>query len=269
MLVLLPYLIVALGISIGLCSAAGFSGALLAVMLIVFFIAGCLAVMLLYLAFLWVISLIARRYEEQTQPVPFYSAITGYSFGLITALLRIRLHFTGEERLPEGRWLLVGNHRSAFDPIVTGSALRKYGLIFISKPENLQIPIAGPIGRAAGYLAIDRENDRAALRTILAAAELLKDGAASVAVYPEGTRSHEAGMLPFRNGAFKIAQKARVPVVVAAIRGTDQVLRRFPWRSTDVYLEICGVMDAEQVLQSKTQEIGETAQEWINASVNT
>ena len=269
MLILLPYLIVALGISIGLCSAAGYTGALLAVMLIVFFIAGCLGILLLYLLFLWVVSLFARRYETQTRPEPFYTALTGYSFGLLLAILRVRLHFTGEERLPEGRWLLVSNHRSAIDPIATERALWKRGVIFISKPENLRIPIAGPIGAAAGFLAIDRENDRAALRTILAAADLLKNDVTSVAVYPEGTRSHETGMLPFRNGVFKIAQKARVPVVVASIRGSDQVLRRFPWRATDVYLNICGVIDAEQVMQSKTQEIGETAQEWINASVNT
>ncbi|MBR5741548.1 MAG: hypothetical protein IKX91_03240, partial [Firmicutes bacterium] len=51
-------------------------------------------------------------------PSPFHAAIVVYVMGLITALMRIRIHEHDEAALPEGRWLLVGNHRSAFDPIV-------------------------------------------------------------------------------------------------------------------------------------------------------
>ena len=269
MLVLLPYFITGLGLSIGLCSAAGYSGALLVVMLLVWFVVGFLGGLVLLVLLIGLVALFTDCKEPQTKPAPFYSAVVTYVMGLLTALGRVRLHVSGTERIPEGRWLLVGNHRSAFDPIVTGWVLRKHGVVFISKPENMRIPAVGKFLYKAGFLAIDQENDRAALRTILAAADYLKQDITSVAVYPEGTRNHGAGMLPFRNGVFKIAQKARVSVVVAAIRGSEQITRRAPWRTTDVYLDICGVMDAESVQQYKTHEIGEVVGEWILDSVNT
>ena len=67
----------------------------------------------------------------------------------------------------------------------------------------------------------------------------------------------------------QIAQKAHAPVVVAAIRGSEQIMRRTPWRATDVYLDFCGVMDAETIQQHKTHEIGEVVGKWILDSVNT
>jgi 1-acyl-sn-glycerol-3-phosphate acyltransferase len=179
----------------------------------------------------------------------------------------VRTVVTGMEKLPkEGRFLFVSNHCSIFDPMIVMDKLRDSNISFISKPENMAIPVVGKVLYGAGFLAIDRENDRAALRTILAAAERIKSGAASVAVYPEGTRSHEEGMLPFRNGVFKIAQKARAPIVVVAVRGADRVAKRAPWRATDVYLEVCGVLDAETVARHKTNEIGEVVQECINSA---
>ena len=265
MLVLLPFLLFGAGFALGVCSAAGYTGALLVVMLVVLFLAGFFAGLLLFLLLVVLISLIPPR-KEQTAPAKFHAALVTYVMGLIVTLLRIRIHIRDEEKLPEGRWLLVGNHRSAFDPIITGWALRKSGLVFISKPENMRLPVVGPELKKAGFLSVDRENDRAALRTILAAAELIRSGAASVAVYPEGTRSHIDGMLPFRNGVFKIAQKAHAPIVVAALRGADQVSKRAPWRATDVYLDVCGVLDAETTAQHKTNEIGEVVQACISSA---
>lgn len=266
MLIILPYLIIGVALATGLCSAAGYTGALLVVMLVVLFLAGFFGSLLVFVLILTVVSLFVDTSKPQERPAPFFAAIVTYVMGLLTVLFRVRVHVSEKVPLPEGKWLLVGNHRSAFDPIVTGWALRKYGLEFISKPENLRLPMVGPFLHKAGFLAIDRENDRAALRTILAAAERIKSGAASVAVYPEGTRSHGEGMLPFRNGVFKIAQKARAPIVVVAVRGADRVAKRAPWRATDVYLEVCGVLDAETVARHKTNEIGEVVQECINSA---
>ena len=266
MLTLLPYIIIGAGVSLGLCSAAGYTGALLVVMLTLFFLAGFVGAIALFLLILALISLFLDETKPQERPAPFFAAVVTYVMGMLVALLRIRVHAREEVTLPEGRWMLVGNHRSAFDPIVTGWVLRRCGLVFISKPENMRIPVVGRFLHKAGFMTIDRENDRAALRTILAAAERIKTGAASVAVYPEGTRSHEQGMLPFRNGVFKIAQKAHAPIVVVAVRGADRVAKRAPWRATDVYLDVCGVLDAETIARHKTNEIGEVVQECINSA---
>lgn len=257
MFVFLPFLIVALAVSVVACCLTEASGLLLFLLFWGVFLLSLIGAAVLFLLILWIISLFIDQKKQQPVPNRFCNLITIYVMGLLTYGSNIRLHVSGEELLPEGRWLLVCNHRSSYDPIVTGWALRKHGLAFISKPQNLQIPIVGNIIHKAGYLPIDRENDRAALRTILTAADRLKEGVVSYGVYPEGTRNSEQEMLPFRNGAFKIAQKAGVPIVIARIRGTDQVKLKFPWRRSDVYLEICEVMNEETVKQMKTAEIGD------------
>ncbi len=171
----------------------------------------------------------------------------------------VRPRLSGLEKLPEGPFLFVCNHRSMFDPLVAMGWLAKYNIAFVSKPSNLELPIAGITARHAGFLAIDRENNREALKTILMAADYLKRGVCSVGIYPEGTRSKTREMLPFHAGSFKIAQKAGVPVAVACIRGTEKVKSRLFLRRTPVDLEILEVIDAARVKAMGTNELAEEA----------
>ena len=68
----------------------------------------------------------------------------GFSIGVLLKLCRVKITLRGLEKLPaEVKWLFVSNHRSNFDPLIAMWALRKYGIAFITKPENLKIPIAG------------------------------------------------------------------------------------------------------------------------------
>ena len=104
-------------------------------------------------------------------------------------------------------------------------------------------------------MPINRENDREALKSILQAVDYLKRDLCSIAVYPEGTRTKTGRLLPFHAGTFKIAQKAKVPVVVAAIQGTENVRKNFPFRRTDVKLDILELIPAEEVTATNTQEL--------------
>ena len=230
------------------------------------FLAGVLAGALLYALALCVISLFIDMKQPQERYAPFYNANVTFVMGLVPAFFRVRIHAEGTGRIPEGRWLLVSNHRSGFDPLVTGWVLRRTRLAFITKPAIQQLPVVGPFIHKACFLGIDRENDRAALKTILQAIRLVKEGIISIGIYPEGTRNTGGGLLPFRNGAFKIAQKAKSPIVVTAVRGTEQILKNFPWRPTDVYVQFLSVMDAETVSGITTAEIGEQARKLILSS---
>ena len=169
---------------------------------------------------------------------------------------RIRVRLTGEEKLPaEGRFVMVCNHRSMFDPVTAEAVLGRRGLAFVSKPSNLKIPFVGKLAYGAGFLPIDRENDRKALKTILAAADYVKRGWCSMCIYPEGTRSKTGQMLPFHAGSFKIAQKANAPLVIACTEGTEQVHRNFLLRTTTVPLRILEVLPPERVKAMGTQEL--------------
>ena len=266
MTVLLPYYLLSVVIAAVLCACSGLGGWALTGLFVLCVIGAFIALLLLSVLLLAAISLFIDTAKPQTERSPSFCGIVTYGMGVILALSSIRLHVTGMEKLPEGRFLLVQNHRSNYDPIVTGWALRKSELAFVSKPQNLHLPVAGRILHKAGHLAIDRENDRAALRTILTAADLLRRNVTSICVYPEGTRNPSAELLPFRTGAFKIAQKAGVPIVVSVIRGTDEVHKHFPWKHTDVFLDVLTVLDAETVRSKKTVEIGDEVKAWISSA---
>ena len=176
----------------------------------------------------------------------------------------LKPHITGEDKLPEdSRFLFVCNHRSMFDPLMVIAYLSRWNISFVSKPSNLEIPMAGDIAYSAGYLPIDRENDRAALRTILTAADYMKRDLCSMGIYPEGTRSKTGELLPFHHGSFKAAQRANVPLAIACVRNTEKIKKRLFLRPTDVYLDILEVVPAAQVKAMSMAELSEYSRKRI------
>lgn len=235
---------------------------------VLIFVGAFLGVHLLYAVF-WVC--VAQTVDD-TRPIerqrPIYRYGCANIAGWLCQLFGVRIRLRGTELLPEtDRFLLVCNHRSGFDPIVTEYALRRYNIAFITKPSNLKIPLIAKLAYGAGFLPIDRENDREALKTILRAAGYLKQGLFSVCVYPEGTRSRTGELLPFHAGSFKIAQKANVPVAVAAIQGSEAAVASFLRRPKDVYLDILDVIPAEQVKSMGTQELAAHSRALMEAAL--
>lgn len=216
-----------------------------------------LALLLVYILLLAVSALAVNRRREYEKHSRFYRALLNSATRLCVWLLGIEVRIEGTEKLPErGKFLLVGNHRSNFDPILTWYALKEYDLAYLSKAENFRIPIFGRIIRRCCFLPIDREDPRMAIVTIQKAAKLLARGEVCVGVYPEGTRSRDGTLLPFHNGVFKIAQKAGAPVVVAAIEGTELIRKNCFRRRSVVRLTITDVIQAGTVCTSRTAEIG-------------
>ena len=204
---------------------------------------------LLYALFLLVCSLFINPKKEYENHSRFYRALLNGATAFAMKIMRIRIHTNGLEKVPHDtkNLLFVSNHRSNFDPIITWHIFKKWQPAFVSKASNFKIPIFGRFIRKCCFMAIDRENPRNALKTILKAAELLKKGKVSIGIYPEGTRSKECKLLPFHNGVFKIAQKANADIVVLAVSGTEQIHKNYPFRHTDVYLDVLEVIPAETV----------------------
>ena len=224
--------------------------------------AAFLAVTVIFLLIMAVSTLFVdpnRLYSEMNSYFRFLADGTDL---IIMVFSRVRIHLTGQEKLPKDRkYLLVSNHLSGYDPLCTMYALRKEKLIFISKPENFTIPFIGWLARVNCFRPIDRENPRNALATIKDCAELLKNGVAPVVVYPEGTRSKTGELQPFHNSVFKIAQEANVPIVIMTAKGTGKILSNMPWRRTDAFLTILDVLPAEHVKAERTAKLGEEIRE--------
>jgi 1-acyl-sn-glycerol-3-phosphate acyltransferase len=221
---------------------------------------------LLYVLF-WVA--VAQTVDD-TKPIQEQKKIYRLGVADIASTLcsyaHVHTELSGEELLPKDRrFLMVCNHRAAFDPIVKASVLKDYNLAFITKPSNLQIPLIASLAYGAGFIPLNRENDREALKSILQAIDYLKRDLCSMVVYPEGTRTRTGKLLPFHAGSFKIAQKAKVPVVVAAIQGTENVGKNFPFRRTDVKLDILELIPVEEVTAVNTQELSSRCRSRIAA----
>lgn len=220
-----------------------------------------LSLMGLYILLLWISSLLVHTDREYPENSRYYRWLLNSATGIMILVLRIRLKVSGVEKLPEGRFLLVSNHRSNFDPILTWFVLRKRDIAFVSKRENFDVPIFGRFIRRCCFMAIDRENPRNAIRTIDQAAVLIREDKVSVGIYPEGTRSKECVLLPFHPGVFKIAQKANVPVVVMTVNGTEKIHRNVPFHRTVINLDILKVIPAEKVTSERTALISEDVRE--------
>lgn len=217
-----------------------------------------IGIILCYILFLIVSSLFINPNKEYEINSHFYRFLLNSATAVAFVATRLKVHTSGMEHLPkEGRFLLVCNHRSKFDPIITWYILRKYDLAFISKAENFNVPIFGRFIRKCCFMAIDRENPKKAMETIQRAAKLIERDEVSIGVYPEGTRSKTAELLPFHNGVFKIAQKAKVPIVIVAIQGTEQIKSNYPLHRSHIQLSILETLPTDYVTSHKTAEIGE------------
>jgi 1-acyl-sn-glycerol-3-phosphate acyltransferase len=141
-------------------------------------------------------------------------------FGLFLA--GVKLEAAGIEKIPLDRPLIfMGNHQSNFDILTLYAALPVH-FSWIAKEELFKIPFFGYAMRRAGYIPLDRSDGRRALKSMDEAARKIRNGV-SVIVFPEGTRSLDGNLLPFKRGGFLLAAKAGVPIVPFTINGTSGI----------------------------------------------
>lgn len=225
----------------------------------VFFLAAWAALLLLAFLFFWGICIPVSMSKPQEEDSPFYRKVLYLYEEAAMSLLKVRIHKEGFENLPENsRFLLVCNHLHLIDPLVLHLCTPKGQLAFISKKENESLFLVNKFMHKTLCQPIDRENDRAALQTILNCISILKEDKANIAVFPEGYTSRDGHLHSFRNGVFKIAQRANVPVVVCTLRNTQyafhNALRR---KRTDVTAKLLAVIPAAEAKAVKTVELGE------------
>jgi len=135
----------------------------------------------------------------------------------------VKIEVQGQDNIPMGRPVVFAcNHASQFDILIMYEAL-PVQFRFVVKKELFKIPLFGFAMRHAGYVPIDRSGGKAALRSLHEAAERVKRGA-SIIIFPEGTRSLDGRLRPFKMGGILIAIKAGCPIVPVAISGSHNVL---------------------------------------------
>ena len=232
-------------------------------MIILWVLLGIVGLFIAYILLIIISSLFVNMNKEYDKESKYFRFLLNSSTWVMTKIARIKLHVTGKELLPDGRFLMVSNHRSKFDPILSWLVFGDRQLSFISQPENFKVFVYGRLIHRLCFMAIDRENPRNAVKTINRAVDLINRDVASVAVYPEGTRNYGEGLLPFHNAMFKIAQKANVPLVVVTVKNTYDIQKNFPLHRSHIYIDVVKVYKADEIKKIKTAVLGDEVREFM------
>lgn len=217
-----------------------------------------LGVLLAFLFLLFLASIVDLKKEQKEDSKLYRKTIELY---LQSALPPLRWHIktTGMEKVPEtGRFMLVCNHVSLADPVVLLRVFTGKQLAFISKKENQSMFLVGKVMHKMLCQPIDRENDKAALKTIIRCIQILREDKASVAVFPEGYIHEDKKLHHFRSGVFKIAKKTEVPIVVCTMKNTkDAISNLLHHRHTNIEVSVLATIQPEEYKDLTTVDLGE------------
>jgi 1-acyl-sn-glycerol-3-phosphate acyltransferase len=175
---------------------------------------------------------------------------------LMLVLGGVKVYIDGIENVDMANaQVFASNHVSAFDIIVL-TAISPVKTGWVAKQELFYIPFLGWLMRANGHVAIDRSSGRKALLSIKKAAEKVKAGN-NIVIFPEGTRSRDEKLLPFKKGVFHLCTRTGVPIVPIFILGTYDVLRpdSLAIRSGNVYVKFGKCIPTTNYPTSKAGEL--------------
>lgn len=210
---------------------------------IVMFLAGYLGGVIISWIFLDINGrCISSFKKEYNTPSNYAKFLFTNGLGFINFHAGIKLKKVGLDKIPNEPSLFVCNHKSKFDPMIAAEVLKKRHLAFITKEDNMKIPLGNRLMWRNCYMPVDRADKLQSLEQFKKAAELISSGASSVGVYPEGARQEPSVILgPFHNGCFNIAIRTKCPIVILTMKGTADIHKRFP-RPTKVEMKCVQVL---------------------------
>jgi 1-acyl-sn-glycerol-3-phosphate acyltransferase len=174
-----------------------------------FFFVGAIAI--------WVLTL---PFDRRRVLLHLYSCAWAMFYVWLNPMWKLRV--SGRERLPwRGGAVLAANHASLIDILVLFDLFRPFK--WVSKQENFKLPFIGWNMRLNGYVPLKR-GDRASVEVMMARCDELLEQGSPVLFFPEGTRTKDGRLQPFKDGAFELAVRHKVPLVPIAVHGTGRAL---------------------------------------------
>lgn len=206
-------------------------------------------------------ALVKAGHQEE---VDRYTAkIAGLWSKRLLAVAGCRVRTTFISPLPEAPFLLVSNHQGNFDiPLIMAHVSSRVG--FFAKAETRRLPLIGRWMEMIHCVFIDRGNPREAVKSIQEGVETLKKGY-NLVLYPEGTRSIDGTLLPFKAGSLKMALKAGVPVIPVVIDGSINMMQKGSYiiRPADVHITIGNAIDPAEY--ATTQALTEALEGYMES----
>ena len=204
--------------------------------------------------------------------------IVQWGFRCILWITGVETTVIGEEQVPDEPVLFVGNHRSYFDILLTYSRCKRL-TGYVAKKEMERFPLLNNWMRNLYCLFLDRDNLKEGLKTILTGIDYIKQGI-SICIFPEGTRNtgEELSMLPFKDGALKIADKTGCVIVPISMNNTAEIFENhlpkkgtkgFPKiRKTHVIIEYGKPIYPHTLDREERKHLGAYCQNIIQETIN-
>lgn len=208
----------------------------------------------------WLIGMFAPQTRD-------YSSLrlVQWAFRTILRITGVKTTVIGEENIPDEPVLFIGNHRSYFDILLTYSRCKRL-TGYVAKKEMERYPLLSNWMRRLHCLFLDRKNPKEGLKTILQAIDYIQSGI-SICIFPEGTRNtgEELTMLPFRDGAFKIATKTGCAIVPISMNHTAEIFENHlpKIKKTHVVIEYGKPIYPDQLDKDTKRHIGDYVQNII------
>jgi 1-acyl-sn-glycerol-3-phosphate acyltransferase len=186
--------------------------------IIVWITALCFMGILFPLTFIiWLIVLPFDRNRFVTHWLLVYQSI------MLSSLIPIwKIKVDGREKAVRGTtYVIISNHQSILDILLINYL--RYRFKWISKIENMKLPVLGWYLGMAGYITVNRGNDESKAEMLAKSYKCLKQGI-SIMIFPEGTRSADGEIGFYKRGAFQLAIQAYIPILPVLIDGTTDIL---------------------------------------------
>ena len=222
------------------------------------FVWSCIVIATLVLG---MIAFISYPFDRKGKVGHYYAKLWGK-----TALLanRVKVRIEGMEHLNrKGPYIFMSNHQGSYD-IFTLLGHLPYQFKWLAKKELFSIPFFGWTMAAAGYISIDRGGTRDTVEAMNEAAQKIHDGM-SVVIFPEGSRSPDGSIQPFKKGGFTLAIKSKIPIVPIAISGSRDIMPKDRLTATSgeirvfvghpIEIQHCSLKDRESLMKMVRETI--------------
>jgi 1-acyl-sn-glycerol-3-phosphate acyltransferase len=170
--------------------------------------------------------------------------------GAILRMAGARVRLEGTEKVDWERPLVVvANHQSWFDVFALAAHLPGRTR-FVAKEELARIPVFGPAWQACGHISINREDRHEAISSLDRAGRRVRDEGLVMILFPEGTRSPDGRLQPFKKGAFVLAIETGVPVVPLGISGSRSIMPKgsFRIRPGEIVVRVGDPIEADDLV---------------------
>ncbi|MEX2528357.1 MAG: lysophospholipid acyltransferase family protein [Gemmatimonadota bacterium] len=182
----------------------------------------------------------------------------------------VRMEGTELFQRQEGPWILVANHESWYDVWALATHLPLH-YRFVAKEELSRVPLFGYAWVRCGHVSINRGDRGSAVASLEEALKRVRDDRIAMILFPEGTRSPDGNLLPFKKGAFVLALQSGIPIVPVGVQGGRQILPKgsFRVRSGEMVIRVgdpipvegLGMKDRDALLAQAREAVGRLKEE--------